>query len=401
MKSKILTIGVFVITAAVVGLYPVFNKHLGASPHSSASNPINPPDPVTALLADDQPRIQLAILLDTSNSMDGLIDQARNQLWEVVNEFAKSKRDGVIPTLEVAVYEYGNNKLSPESGHIRQVTSMTTELDQVSEALFSLTTDGGNEYCGFAINTAVNELNWSQSDSDIKTIFIAGNEPFSQGPVAFHAAISAAREKGIAVNTIHAGDYQTGIATGWQNGAALAGGEYMNIDHNHQIVHINAPQDSRLAELNTQLNRSYVPYGKEGKTKLARQAVEDNKSEEISAGLMAKRTASKASSLYNNSSWDLVDAVENEEIELEDIDPEHLPKEMRSMDKDDKKQYILDKSGERKKLKEEISALSLDREEYVAAAETDSTVSTIDKAIIKAVRKQGEGKNYAFEKNKK
>lgn len=401
MKSKILTIGIFLITAAVVGLYPVFNKHLGASPHSSASSPINPPDPVTALLADDQPRIQLAILLDTSNSMDGLIDQARNQLWEVVNEFAKSKRDGVIPTLEVAVYEYGNNKLSPESGHIRQVTSMTTELDQVSEALFSLTTDGGNEYCGFAINTAVNELNWSQSDGDIKTIFIAGNEPFSQGPVAFHAAISAAKEKGVVVNTIHAGDYQTGIATGWQNSATLAGGEYMNIDHNHQIVHINAPQDSRLAELNAQLNQSYVPYGKEGKNKLARQAVEDKKSEEISTGLMAKRTASKASSLYNNSSWDLVDAVENEEIELEDIEPKHLPKEMRNMDKDDQKQYILGKSGERKKLKEEISSLSQAREEYVATAETESAVSTIDEAIIKAVRKQGEGKNYAFEKNKK
>ena len=43
------------------------------------------------------PRIQLAIVLDTSNSMDGLIDQTRNQLWQVVNEFSSARQDGVAP----------------------------------------------------------------------------------------------------------------------------------------------------------------------------------------------------------------------------------------------------------------------------------------------------------------
>lgn len=55
------------------------------------------------------PKIQLAILLDTSNSMDGLIDQARNQLWQVVNEFLEAKKNGLDPRLEVAIFEYGND----------------------------------------------------------------------------------------------------------------------------------------------------------------------------------------------------------------------------------------------------------------------------------------------------
>lgn len=36
--------------------------------------------------------MQMAILLDTSNSMDGLIEQAKSQLWKIVNELALGKR---------------------------------------------------------------------------------------------------------------------------------------------------------------------------------------------------------------------------------------------------------------------------------------------------------------------
>jgi hypothetical protein len=35
--------------------------------------------------------IMIALLLDTSNSMDGLIDQAKSQLWKIVNEVAAAK----------------------------------------------------------------------------------------------------------------------------------------------------------------------------------------------------------------------------------------------------------------------------------------------------------------------
>ena len=100
----------------------------------------------TIVIQDERPKIQLAILLDTSSSMDGLIDQTRQQIWQVVNTFSAATKDGVKPVLEVAVFEYGNDGLSSKNGFIRQVTGLTTELDQVSEALFSLKTNGGEEY---------------------------------------------------------------------------------------------------------------------------------------------------------------------------------------------------------------------------------------------------------------
>ena len=277
MKSKILTISIFVITAMVIGFYPVFQKQADAN-----------------VFINDNPKIQLAILLDTSGSMDGLIDQTRNQLWQVVNEFSKAEQNGSKPTLEVAVYEYGNSNLSAGSGYIRKVTALTGELDAVSEALFSLTTNGGDEYCGFAIRTAVSDLAWSKSDGDIKAIFIAGNEPFTQGPVNFKQALSFAKTKGIVVNTIHAGNKQQGASTGWKEGAMLAGGEYMSIDHNYKVVHFDAPQDKQIAILNQKLNKTYVPYGKRGKEKSKRQQTQDNKSHSISAGLLSKRAAAKS-----------------------------------------------------------------------------------------------------------
>src|SRR3954471_19366582 len=90
----------------------------------------------------DKPLIQLALLLDTSNSMDGLIDQARSQLWTVVNHLAKTRKDGQTPRLEVALYEYGNDGLAADSGYVRQVLAFTEDLDSVSEKLFGLRTNG-------------------------------------------------------------------------------------------------------------------------------------------------------------------------------------------------------------------------------------------------------------------
>jgi len=120
-----------------------------------------------------QPRIQVAILLDTSSSMNGLIDQTRNQLWSVINEFSVAKRNGQTPKLEVALFEYGNSGLSRESGYIRKLNHFTGELDLISEGLFSLQTNGGDEYCGMAVKTAVDSLQWSQSDKEITTTAFA------------------------------------------------------------------------------------------------------------------------------------------------------------------------------------------------------------------------------------
>ncbi|WP_241567037.1 VWA domain-containing protein [Hahella sp. KA22] len=368
----------------------------------SAETQVENVQPITQAVtqpAINAPRIQLAILLDTSSSMDGLINQTRNQLWKMVDEFSKAKKNGVTPILEVAVYEYGNDGLSSQNGYIRQVTGLTRELDRVSEALFSLTTNGGDEFCGYAINSAVKQLQWSQSSNDIRAIFIAGNEPFTQGPVSFREAIALAKQKDITVNTIFAGAYNEGGESGWRQGAQLAGGNYMSIDQDQQVAQIEAPQDKEIAILNARLNETYVPYGAGGAAASKRQYEQDANSQNVSLGLLAQRAKSKASVAYDNASWDLVDAYEAGDVALEEVEAEALPEPMVGMSKQEKEEYIETKKTERKVLQDKIKALSDERDVYIAeenrkAAKSDG--NTVDEALISAIRKQGEQKAFEF-----
>ena len=250
------------------------------------------------------PLVQVAILLDTSGSMQGMIEQAKGQLWKIVNEFINAKQNSRRPELQVALYEYGKSSLSEASGWIRQIVPLTNDLDKVSEELFKLTTDGGEEYCGWVIKEAVEQLAWSKAPNDFKAIFIAGNEPFTQGPVDYRQSCKAAIEKGIIVNTIHCGDQATGLSTKWQDGALLAEGKFMFIDHNRAVVHFEAPQDKEIAQLGVELNKTYIAYGAAGAQNQARQSAQDVNVFSLapSAGASVQRALTKASANYCNTS---------------------------------------------------------------------------------------------------
>ncbi|MEO0586594.1 MAG: VWA domain-containing protein, partial [Planctomycetota bacterium] len=119
--------------------------------------------PAEAPFAGERAAVDVALLLDTSNSMDGLISQAKTQLWTIVQQFARAKHAGQTPTLRVALFEYGNTNLPASEGYLRQVVPLTDDLDALSDALFALTTNGGDEYCGQVINEAVTRLDWSDA----------------------------------------------------------------------------------------------------------------------------------------------------------------------------------------------------------------------------------------------
>jgi len=215
-------------------------------------------------------KIQVALLLDTSGSMNGLIEQAKGQLWKIVNELALSSKEGQRPEIEIALYQYGNDGIPAEEGYIRQISQLTSDLDLISEKLFELSTDGSKEYCGQVIQTSLDELAWSEKADDLKLIFIAGNEEYDQGEVDYKSASVNAIHKNVIVNTIFCGPEQKGIALLWKEGATRAEGRFLNLDHNQAVVHIDAPQDKRILELNEQLNKTYVSYSKESKQKKMR-----------------------------------------------------------------------------------------------------------------------------------
>lgn len=344
-----------------------------------------------------KPTIQVAILLDTSGSMDGLIDQARKQLWRVVNELAIAKKNGHSPDLQVALYEYGNDGLSSEKGFIRRVLPLTTDLDRVSEELFALHTNGGSEYCGQVIAEASKGLDWSRSADDMKLIFIAGNEEFTQGKVDFRTACRNAIAQGIIVNTIYCGDKQEGISTHWKDGADLADGRYMTIDQNSQVADIPAPQDKEIALLGGELNKTYIGYGASGGAGAARQNAQDANLAAAPAANVQRQVA-KAQAVYSNSSWDLVDAAKEGSVDVTKLEAKDLPAEMKKMTPEQRKAYVKEKEKKRAEIQTKIKKLDDERKKFVAQEmkKLPPAASTLDAAVISAVRDVGTKNGYKF-----
>jgi len=348
-------------------------------------------------VSNDQ-NIMLALLLDTSNSMDGLIDQAKSQLWKIVNELASAKcHDGSRPNIRIALYEYGNDGLPSSEGYIRQVSSLTDDLDLISERLFSLKTYGGNEFCGQVIKTSLNQLAWSASRADLKMIFIAGNEPFTQGEVPYRVACSLAKDKDVIVNTIFCGDFNEGVGTFWKSGADLTGGSYMSIEQNRKTVYIPTPYDGKIEAMNERLNDTYLYYGKSGASKKEMQSVQDKNAESYGRSNKVERAVSKSSHAYKNSTWDLVDANKENEKAITDAKEEDLPKEMKGMSTEQRKSYVKTKGEERGKIQAEIQTLNKKRQEYLAAhTPTESQEATLDGAMINAIKEKARTKNLLW-----
>lgn len=345
-------------------------------------------------------KIQVAILLDTSSSMDGLIDQAKSRLWNIVNTLTTLKYNGKSPKIEIALYEYGNDNLRRSDGYIRQVTPLTTNLDLISEKLFALTTYGGDEYCGTVISKAVEMLSWGSNSSDMKLIYIAGNEPFTQGNVSYRTAIDRALAKGIYVNTIHCGSANEGIEGKWRDGAERGKGKFFNINHNAKIRYYDTPYDDRISACNDRLNRTYISYGAGGYAHAQNQRTQDTNAMAMSKSNFAERAVSKSKQVYNNSSWDLVDKVKENKDALSEIKQSELPQELQNKSKAEVQKLVAEKEAERTSIQKEIAELAKKRQEYIdeQAKKDNSTGDDLGKAINESIIAFANIKGYTISK---
>lgn len=345
-------------------------------------------------------KIQVAILLDSSNSMDGLIDQARTQIWSVINALSKVTKNGETPAIEVSLYHYGNDTLPSSEGFNRMLNELTTDLDLISENLFSIKTDGGQEYAGWVIDSAIKELKWSNSAEDFRVIFIAGNEPFTQGSVNWQEAISSAKVNDVIVNTIYCGTSESSESNLWATAASQGKGNYFNLNQNQVNTVIKTPYDAEILKLNQELNQTYIPYGLEGQRNLLRQQAQDsNAFSRNSSGAGFSRAISKASGNYQNASWDLVDAVVNDRVDLAQIDKSSLPENLRSKTILQIRAEIEAMSQERATIKSKITQLGEKRTEYITKETPKQNVDqTLDNLMISALYKQLEAKNFVINK---
>jgi len=320
---------------------------------------------ITPIIQPSPRKIQVAILFDTSNSMDGLIDQAKTRIWSIINELSALRYQGQMPSIEIALYDYGNSSLSLDNNYIRLQTALTTDLDLISEKLFGLTTNGGDEYCGAVIQKSMQELGWSSNPLDLKMIYIAGNEPFNQGTIVYNEVCKTAGSRSIFVNTIYCGNYDQGIREFWKDCATIAGGDYFNIDANKQVVHIDTPYDTQINSYNDSLNKTYYGYGSLGVSKKSNQLMQDMNAQSEAISVKTERAIVKSKASYTNSSWDLIDAVDEGKVGVASIPEAQLPAEFQGKTDQEKNALLDAKRKEREAYQNKINELAVERQKYI------------------------------------
>ncbi len=343
--------------------------------------------------------IDLVLALDTSNSMDGLIDSAKLKLWDVVNELAKLKPT---PDLRVALYSYGNDGYPAANGWVRKELDLTGDLDEVYKSLNALKTHGGTELVARVTRAALADQKWSPADGALKLVFVCGNEAVDQDKqVTLEGVAAAAKKQGVVVNTIYCGPENDGIAAGWRLFAGTAGGKYANIDQNKakNQVAVATEFDKEIVELSGKLNTTYLGYGKEAQLKAGNQAAQDANAAAAAPGAAVARAASKAGGLYRNDTWDLCDRVKNDKtFDLKSVKVEDLPDELRKLTPDERVAAVKKKTEEREALQKKVAELTAKRakkveEELAKLPKTDGE-KALDDALRGTLREQAKAKGF-------
>lgn len=322
--------------------------------------------------------LDLVLALDTSSSMNGLIDGARQQLWDTVAQLGRMEPK---PTLRVGLISYGNSGYDAASGWVRIDSDLTTDLDAIYQQLFALRTNGGDEYVARALQTATTRFAWSSEPGTRRMFIVAGNESADQDPkVSLKQAMLDAQALGIQVNSIYCGSESNRESTLWRALAIDGHGKYAAIDHNADVA-VATPVDNQLAALSAALNNTYVAYGARGAGRASNQAAQDKNAATLGATAAAARAVAKSSALYKNAEWDLVDAAKDGK--LSQINEGDLPEELRKLSPTERTAFLQKKAAEREELNRKISELSSQRMEYKKSyrAKSPSKGKSLDSAM--------------------
>ncbi|MSR55016.1 MAG: VWA domain-containing protein [Gemmataceae bacterium] len=333
--------------------------------------------------------VDIVLCLDTSGSMDGLIDSAKRKHWTFVNDLAKVEPT---PTLRVGLYSYGNNTYDASRGWVRLEVELTTDLDEVYKRIHALKTasTGSFEFPARVSKYALEELKWSPEKGGLRIIFVCGNEPVDQDKdVTLESVAEQAKATGILINTIYCGTPTHLDAAGWVAFATKCGGKASNIDQGaaKAEVTIVTPFDEEIRKLGTKINDTYLWFGAKGLASRANQLAQDGNAAKVAPGAAIERDITKAGGLYKNAACDLIDKMLNEkDFDLKKIKEADLPEELKKLKSDEREPYLKKKAGERVEIQKVVSELSNRRARYIDTERAKLQKLTGDKALDQALR---------------
>lgn len=384
-------------TAAAVGLHPQWSKPANPEP---AVKPGGTQSAVAPAVAT--PKIEVVFVLDTTGSMGGLIDAAKNNIWSIASSMASAKPAPEIRMGLVAYRDRGD-------AYVTKVLDLSGDMDSMYAALMDFRADGGGdgpESVNQALHDAVHRIGWSEDSNSYKVIFLVGDAaPHMDyaNDVPYPETLKIAAQKGIVVNCIQAGA-ESDTRQVWQHIASLNQGRYFQVEQSGSAVAVTTPYDDKIAALSKQLDETRVFYG-DADTRRALEKKTDAAKKVYAAApaaVQAKRaefnaSAAGADNLFADS--ELVDDVASGRVKLEEVDKARLPEPLQRLSKDEQAHVISTKATQRKQLQAEIAKLGKQRQDYIGKELTEKkqVEESLDGKIHSAVREQAKAKGLIYD----
>ena len=344
------------LTTRGIGILPII---LSASAMLSSWQPLFA---TTAPTPQSKPRIEVCFVLDTTGSMGGLIEGAKQKIWSIANEMISAQ-----PTPELKLGLIGYRDRGDE--YVVKSFSLTDDIDAIYGHLREFQAGGGGdapESVNEALAEAIHKMPWSSDNRVLKIIFLVGDAPphmdHPNGP-KYPDLCREAAKKDLIINTIQCGEMAETKPI-WQEIAKLSEGSYIGISQSGNVDVISTPMDKELSRLNERIGATLIPYG-------------DSK---LQAEVHAKYAAAKSAPVsamadrltYNSKTGkavqgrgELVDALNDKTLKLEEIDQKQLPTELQKLDRDELQKRIAKAHDERADLQKQIVELSKKRDGYI------------------------------------
>lgn len=395
MKSKLIALTLLAATAAAVGFYPALHR---AAEHT----PVTGTPPAGDALSNERPRVEVAFVLDTTGSMGGLIEAAKEKIWSIASTMSSAQP---APEIRIGLVAYRDRG----DAYVTRVVDLSDDLDSMYATLMDFQASGGGdgpESVNQALHDAVDKLSWSQDEQTYRALFLVGDAPAHmdyQDDIKWPHTLDAARARGIRVNSIQCGG-NPATTKEWRKIASRGDGSYFQVEQAGGAVAIATPYDERLAKLSAELDGTRLYYGgaKDREKQTLKLEATDKLHSAASVPALARRAAFNASAggeVNFLGEKELVEDVSSGRVDMDSITPAELPAPMRSLPADEQKALIAKTAKRREDLKREMSELADRRSAYLRekVEEDGGAEGSLDHGIYRAVREQAAEAGLSYE----
>lgn len=354
------------------------------SPGARPAAPEPRPGPLTAQPAPDGSHaIDVVFAVDTTGSMEHLIDGAKRTVWSIATHIRQTDPNASLRIGLVAYRDVGED-------YVTKPFQLTTDLDAVYAELSTYGAAGGGdrpEDVAAGLRDAL-AMRWRAGAK--KLVFVVGDAPpIDRGDAPPYDTLAReAAATGVVVNAIRCG-IDEDAALAFQRLASLAGGEYSTIAQDGGVQQVATPYDERLGELSASIDRTAVIAGDEGvrevhAAKMAAAAAAPAPAKADRATYYAKKAKGRADVRADG---DLVGAYATGTLDLGKVAPGALPADLRDKSAPELKAELERRAEERKAAQQEIEELTRKRDEFLSTRAKEAG-GGFDTAVKATVEKQ-------------